>query len=284
MTARKTAVVIPFAFVFGLLGCPASQAQESSPTQFSVGFKVWHASWQSYVPGVYSGMSPSGSPALGESYNLVEGSERTDVLPLLAIRHGNVFASASYGHFSSNFSVLISPVVTPGGTTLVTSRTDHFVRRESDISLGYLVTPEVGLTIGYKDATESRTTALGIAPQSSPLVNTKVGGLLLGAIGSFPVQGALRLYTQLGYGPARLRLRFVDPSIQSFDANGRYLIGEVGLSYPLFTNVKGISAATAAIGYRTQTVKTASRGTVYGEALNLRDVREGLVFSLNVTI
>ena len=283
MRVKQTALVVPLAL--GLFACPASQAQDTAPaTHVTVGFKVWHASWQSYLPAPYTGMTASGAPAIGEDINLVEGGERTNVLPLIAISYGKYFVSASYGRFSSDFSASTSPVIGPGGGTIVTSRTDHFVRREGDISIGYFVTPEVGLSIGYKDATENRTTMLGIAPQGTPLVKTKARGILLGAIGSFPIQGKLRMYTQVGYGPARIKLRFADPSVASYDTNGRYLIGELGLSYPVLSNYQGISAATATFGYRTQTVKTISHGAVSPEDRDLRDVREGLVLSLNVSI
>jgi hypothetical protein len=278
----KTAFVAPL--VLSSFICSPSQAEEATPTQFSLGFKLWNASWQSYVPAPYAGVTASGAPAMGESVNLVEGNKRTNVLPTFAVRHGRYFASASYGRFSSDFPVSTSPVVTPGGVNVITTRNDHFERREADISIGYFVTPEVGLSIGYKDATEDRSTALGIAPQDAPLLHTKAKALLFGAIGNFQVQGALRLYTQLAYGPARLELRFVDPSLASYDTNGRYLIGEVGLSYPLFTGNSGISAATVAVGYRSQTVKTASHGLIFHETRDLRDVREGLVVSLNIVI
>jgi hypothetical protein len=282
MRVKQSALVIPLAF--GLLACPTSQAQDSAPaTHVTVGFKVWHASWQSYLPASYTGTTASGGPAIGEDINLVEGGERTNVLPLIAISYGKYFMSASYGRFTSDFFSFTSPYINTGGGTVVTSRTDHFVRREGDISFGYFVTPEVGLSIGYKDATENRTTMLGIAPQEAPLVRTKARVLLLGAIGSFPIQGKLRMYTQVGYGPARVQLRFANPT-ESYDTNGRYLIGEIGLSYPLLSNYQGISAATAAIGYRTQTVKTVSHGFVFHEDRDLRDVREGLVLSLNVSI
>jgi hypothetical protein len=283
MRVKQTALVVSLAF--GFLACPTSQAQDTAPaTHVTVGFKVWHASWQSYLPAAYTGTTASGAPAIGEDINLVEGGERTNVLPLIAISYGKYFVTASYGRFSSDFFSYSSPYIGTNGGNIVTSRTDHFVRREGDISIGYFVTPEVGLSIGYKDATENRTTSLGIAPQETPFVRTKARGLLLGAIGSFPIQGKLRLYTQVGYGPARIQLRFADPGTASYDTNGRYLIGEIGLSYPILSNYQGISAATATVGYRTQTVKTLTHGSVFHDERWLRDVREGLVLSLNVSI
>ena len=282
MRARKTRLVIPF--VLGAFACAAAQAQTSPPTtQFTIGAKVWHASWLSYLPATYSGISPSGQPVIGDSVNAVEGKKQTNVLPQVALRHGRYFASASHGRFSSDFNALTSPLITPAGQTLITSRSDHLKRRESDLNLGYAVTPEVGLAIGYKDATETRDVSLGIAPGRTPLLKTRVRGMLLGAVGSFAVYDKLRLYAQAGYGPARLKADFLDRGM-TLKTRGRYIIGEFGLSYPVFSSTNGLGGATAAIGYRTQTVKTDSYDNVFRESRDLRDVRDGVVLSLNFTM
>ena len=283
MRVRKARLVIPM--VLGALACSAAQAQTTpSSTQFTIGAKVWHASWLSYVPAPYTGIGANGAPAAGDSVNAVEGDVRTSVLPSLGVRHGNFFASASYGRFRSDFQVNTSPVITPAGQTLITSRTDHFKRSESDLNVGYFLTPEVGIALGYKDATETRDTSLGIAPQPSRLLTTKAKAVLLGAVASFAVYDKLRLYGQAGYGPARIRLAFTDPTLANPRANARYLIGEFGLSYPVFSGVGGHGGATAALGYRTQTVKTDSYSSVFQQGRDLRDVRDGVVLSLNVTL
>jgi opacity protein-like surface antigen len=265
-----------------------SQAQESeqaaTPTaQFAVGAKVWNASWLSYIPATYAGAGANGQPAIGDIANSAEGSRRTSVLPQLAVRYGKFLASASYGHFKSDFSLLSSPIITPSGT-LISTRTDYFSRRESDVSLGYFVLPQIALTLGYKYAKELRDTSAGVAPQRRPLVENKASSVLLGAFASFPIQGALNFYAQAGYGPARLKTRGGDSVVGTIDAHGRYLIGELGLTYPVLLDRAGLRAVSAAIGYRTQTVKTSSSGLVYGEDRDLRDVRDGLVLSLNVSL
>jgi hypothetical protein len=283
MRVRKALPVIPF--VLSTLACAAAQAQTNPPeTQFTIGLKVWHASWLSYIPANYTGIGANGAPAIGDSVNSAEGSVHTDIVPLLSIRHKKFFASVSQARFSSDFHVLTSPVILPTGQNLITSRTDHFKRRESDLNIGYFVTPEVAIALGYKDATETRDTSLGIAPQSIPLTRTRATGFLLGAVGSFAVVDKLRLFAQAGYGPARLKVRFDDPSLGSIKSNGRYFIGELGLSYPVFSKLDGSMGANASLGYRTQTIKTHSDGGFFQESRDLRDVRDGVVLSLNVTM
>jgi hypothetical protein len=109
-----------------------------------------------------------------------------------------------------------------------------------------------------------------------------VRGLLLGAVGSFAVHDKLRLYAQAAYGPARLKADFYDRGA-TLKTRGRYLIGELGLSYPLFASARG-TVATAALGYRTQTVRSDSFDKVFQESRDLRDVRDGVVLSLSVTL
>jgi hypothetical protein len=283
MRVRKARLVIPL--VLGSLACNAAQAQTTpSPTQFTIGAKVWHASWLSYLPAPYTGIGANGAPAAGDSVTGVEGDVRTSVLPLLGVRHGKFFASASYGRFKSDFQVNTSPVITPAGQTLITSRTDHFKRSESDLNVGYFVTPEVGIALGYKDATETRDTSLGIAPQPTRLVTTRAKGILLGATANFAVYDKLRLYGQAAYGPARIRLDFTDPTLAAPKANGRYLIGEVGLSYQVFSSAGGFGGATAALGYRTQTIKTDGYSSTFQQGRDLRDVRDGLALTLTVLL
>lgn len=279
MRVNNAAIAMPL--ILGMLACSAAQAQTTSPTpRFTIGAKAWHAEWLSYMPAVFSGISPDGSPAIGDSANAVEGTQRTSILPQLGVSYGKFFASVNHGQFKSDFHVNNSPVLTPTGQNLITSRTDHFKRRESDLTVGYAVTPEIGLAIGYKDATETRDSSLGIASGSTPLIRTKARGLILGAVGSFAVHDKLRLYIQAGYGPARLKLRFADPAMTATKTDGSYVIGEIGLSYPVFTNANG-AGLNAAFGYRTQTVKTDGYADAAQQSRDLRDVREGVVLALN---
>jgi len=281
---QETKTMSRIALALGLLACNASHAQDAAPApQFSIGAKLWNASWMSYIPATYLGATAGNQSAVGDIIDSAEGSRETSILPQLAVRYGNYFVAASYGRFKSDFSLLSSPVITPAGT-LITSRTDHFVRRESDLVLGYYVLPQLALTVGYKYAKESRDTRLGIAPQSVPFLVNKADAVLVGAALSVPIQGSLNFYGSAGYGVGDIKTRTVDNSIAQIDARTRYLIGEFGLSYPILVDSAGLRAVSAALGYRTQTVKTRSTGTVYGESRRLRDVRDGLVLSLNVSL
>lgn len=283
MRAEKARLGIPF--VLSMAVCTIAQAQTNPPdTQFTVGVKVWNASWLSYLPANYTGISASGTPAIGDSVNATEGKSHTDVFPQLSVRHKEFFASISHARFKNDFRVASNPIIISPGQTLITSRNDHFERRESDLNVGYYVLPGIALALGYKDATETRNISLGTAPQAVPLVKTTASGFLLGAIGNFTVYDKLRFYAQAGYGPARVKLRFADPSFGTdYKTTGRYLIGEIGLSYLVFPTRDGYGGATVSLGYRTQTIKTNSYASIFQETRKLRDVRDGAILAMSYT-
>jgi hypothetical protein len=282
---RKNGVRACAALVTSLALVPGAQAQQATDAvQVSVGVKVWNSSWLSYLVGLSGGVDPSGKPGLADVIDQVEGKRETSALPLLAVRYGKYFVSGSVGHYASDFYVAHSSVIGPGGVNVLTSRSDHFSRRESDVSLGYFVTPEVAVTLGYKYATEDRDTALGLGPQYSSRMRSVGHGPLVGALGSFPIQGALRFYGQLGYGPAKLKTEFPGTSEPRIDANSRYLLSEIGLAYALPVGGTWAKGANAALGYRSQTLTTHSYGPAYRDPRDVRDVKDGIVLSLTVTL
>jgi len=282
MQFAKLASAIPCAL--GLLTVPACNAQEEPPVkQFIIGAKAWNAAWSSYLPAYYTVVGTNAQPPLADVVNAVEGTRTTSIMPQLSARYDKYLVSVSYGRYTSDFSVLNSPLPTPNGT-VATTRTDHFLRHESDVAFGYYILPQIALSISYKYAIESRDTRSGTETQATPFVENKARALLLGVVGAFPVQGGLSAYVQAAYGPARIKTRSFPPPAVQIDANGRYLIGEIGLSYPFWRDRNGGSSANVSIGYRTQTVKTYSYGTLYHERRDLRDVREGLVLTLNFVL
>jgi hypothetical protein len=276
--------------VAAILGCLAqsplalAQDTDASPTQVSVGLKVWHSSWLSYLAGAYTGISPAGTPGLADSIDAVEGSQETDVLPTIGVRYKDYLVSGSFARFSGDFNSLHSSVICPCGQNVLTSRTDHISRKESDLAVGYFITPNVILSLGYKYATEDRHTVLGIAGLSMPSVTNTVRGVLAGAAASFPIQGRWRFYGNFGYGPGKVTTEFSDPAVAPIHAHGRYLISEIGLNYSLPISNALMKGVNAGLGYRSQSFKTRSEGPAYRDRRDFRDVKDGVVLSLNVAI
>jgi opacity protein-like surface antigen len=273
--------------ILGLLTqLPVALAQEgaASQTQVTIGARVWHSSWLSYLPSVYTGFTPGGAPGLVDSIDAVEGSTKTDVLPAIGVRYKDYLLSGSYARYTGDFEALHSSVISPGGQNIVTSRTDHISRKESDLAVGYYLTPNIALSLGYKYATEERATRFGIIGTSSPFLTNTVRGILVGAGASFPIQGGLRFYGNFGYGPARVKTEFADPTMARIDSNGRYLISEIGLNYALPFSTALMKGVSAGLGYRSQSFRTRGVGPAYRDRRDFRDVKDGVVLSLNISI
>jgi hypothetical protein len=176
--------------------------EASARPQVSVGLKVWNSSWFSYLPGTYAGLSPQGVPGIADAVDAVEGSRKTTTLPVIGIRSGKFFVSGSHAQYDGDFFAPHSSVIGPNGQNV--SRTDHLARKESDVTAGYSLTPNIAVTVGYKYATETRDTSLGISGGASRSLDARVKGLILGVVANFPIQGALSFYGLGGYGPSRV--------------------------------------------------------------------------------
>lgn len=274
----------------GILGClgqlPLALAQDNaaSQTQVSFGVKVWQSSWLSYLPGIYTGVTPAGTPGLADIVDAIEGSREIDVLPTIGVRYRDYLVSGSFARYSGDFQALHSSTVCPCGHNILTSRVDHISRKESDLALGYFVTPTIAVSLGYKYATEQRSTQLGISSSANPALTNRVRGILIGAAANFAIQGRWRFYGNFGYGPGKVRTEFADPGLGTINASGRYLISEIGINYSLpFANgfMKG---TVAGLGYRSQSFRTKSQGPAYRDRRDFRDVKDGIVLSLNVVM
>lgn len=257
---------------------------ESLRPQISLGVKVWNSSWFSYLPGVYGGISPQGVPSVADSIDAVEGARKTTTLPIVGIRSGKFLLSASHARYASDFYSVHSSVLSPTGQNILTPRTDHLARTESDITAGYSATPNIALTIGYKHASEERDTNLAITgAASSRSLDAKVNGLVFGATANFPISGNLGFYGLAGYGPARVETR-VPTSPDAIKSSGRYLISEIGLTYSLMVTDTFVKGMNVGLGYRSQTVKTSGVGPGFLDARDYRDVKDGVTLSLTVAL
>ena len=131
-----------------------AQEEMTKQLEFTIGLKAWNTSWQSYLPAVIVGATPSGQPAASELVNSVEGRTEVAALPTVTLRYERYFLSAGYARYSSNFDLVQSPIGVVNGQNIFASRIDHIRRREIDVNLGYFVLPGLALTVGYKGARE----------------------------------------------------------------------------------------------------------------------------------
>jgi hypothetical protein len=268
-----------------------SFAQEDSNAglEFTIGLKAWNTSWQSYLPAVIVGTTPGGQPAVSELINSTEGSTQVAALPTMTLRYSRYFLSAGYARYSADFDLTPAPaaVVSANGQNLIVSRHDHIRRRELDINAGYFVLPGLALTVGYKGGRENRDTnaggALGI---SSNLLDGKLDAVLLGALGSYEIIPGFSAYGQFGYGIGRNRFTYGEgtpaPGTE-VKTNPRYILTEIGVAYQLPLKSNWVQRTSVALGYRSQTIKQKVPSLIGGDERKIRDVKDGVVLSLNAT-
>lgn len=277
-----------------------AQDEPESRAQYTVGVRVWNASWSTAMPTLYAGNTPLGGGAVAESLDSVDGKRDTSVSPTLSMRKDRLVVSASYARYSSNFYVANTVVPTlaplPSGPTvinLVTSRSDHVVRKESDVTAGYAVAPNIIVSLGFKYATEDRDSTYDTLHTGPvPLLDNTIRALLLGVSAAFPIQGGLSFTGQFAYGPARAKTHLLggnSPALpvafpETVKNNSRYQIMEVGVNYALGISNAYFRGASIGLGYRSQLARTKGMGPSQSFRRTYRDEREGIVASLNVAI
>ena len=122
-------------------------------------------------------------------------------------------------------------------------------RTEWDLNLGYMLTPNIALSIGYKSLSRSyesqaSLTVAGYEDQYldvAPL-DESLSAPILGLSAVLPIKGKLNLYSNFAYG-------FING-----DADGYYYLGEMGINYVFPLTQKVVSAVILNLGYRFQRV------------------------------
>ncbi|HJV51237.1 MAG TPA: hypothetical protein VJ652_07255 [Noviherbaspirillum sp.] len=277
--------VLSGAFIHSL-SASAENISDQKP-QFGIGLKLWNSSWSSSLASVIAGVNGSGVPGVINNFEVAEGERRWDVIPTISMRYKDYFLSASYARFSTNFNLNNVAIVQPNGVNLLTARSDHLERTETDINGGYYVTQNIALTMTYKYGTVDSSVMTDAAPGVFvPLSSVKGHALLLGVLAAYPIKGRLGTYGQFAYGPGRLKYTFETatnnpPPGSKVTFDSTYLITELGVVYGLPLGSLAISNASVGLAYRSQTIKT--KGDPIQGNRDLRDVRDGAVLSLNMT-
>ncbi len=250
----------------------AEPLAEADPWLFSLGLKTWTNGWDSWFT------SPTGTGvALGtRRYQVVQAVHsnlRTSVIPFASVRKGPVFGSLS---LMQKTSYSLQDAGTPGGFDVSASR------HESDGSVGWYIVPNLALTLGYKQLT-----------QTYGSDRYRWAGPLLGVNGSATLAPGWALYATAGLGS----LKATFPTAQA-DAQGRssfhagYRLGEFGVAHGMALDSPFLRSVAATLGYRVQTVSTtgyALANTSPGgvSTINTRaslvDITQGLALSLSAT-
>ncbi|MEY4765137.1 MAG: hypothetical protein RI907_1810 [Pseudomonadota bacterium] len=260
-----------WAVAWGLALAPAvGLADEPDPWLFSAGTKLWLNTWDSWST------HPTGTGvALGtQRYQVVQAMHsgtRLSVIPFASVRKGALFAAAS---FMQRTSYALRDAGTPGGFDV------NADRQEADVSAGWYVVPNVALTLGYKQLT-----------QTYGSDRFRWAGPLMGVNTSAAVAPGWALYATAGLGAMQAQF----PQTQS-DAQGKhsfragYRLGEFGIAHGMALDNPWVRSLAFTAGYRVQTVTTTGYGLAQtapdgSSTLNTRgslvDTTQGLALSLS---
>jgi hypothetical protein len=227
------------AITAALLACANTARAQDDGISVSAGLKAWSTSWSGFT---YTEVA--GQPSL---LTPVEAGSKLVTIPSLSVRWGSLVGSVS-GYASTDFNF-------PSGTVS---------RQETDLNLGWLVTPGLALSAGYKRL--SQRGAFRYEP----------AGPVLGASASAPLTGTLALYGNLGFGRLETPASRNNNDVQ-FKVD--YQLGEVGLSWALPVD-RFVGALHLTLGYRTQVIVSKDAGIGVQAGQDGRDLTQGFTLGL----
>jgi hypothetical protein len=234
-----------------LVAAGVAQAQDS-PFAVTVGARAWYTHWTTfsyYTPPPPAPPAPAPAPEDVKSVALtqVSANSKLVVMPQLSVRWNDFFASVSAVH-SARFTFDDGS----GGR-----------RSEFDTNVGYSVTPNLAVTLGYKKITQSDGTK-----------SYRPRGPVLGASANAPLGNGLSLYGSLGLG----RLKTATGDSVSFKAD--YRLAEVGLAYALNAEKP---RWTLTAGYRIQVMDSKNAFVDDVKHQDGRDTTEGVTIGAKAT-
>lgn len=247
MKSYKKIVVLSALTAAFVVGSGAAFANDSSePKDWSVtlGLKAWANEWQSWETpaGVWLGGSTFGT------------ANATSLNPSLTVKYKDFFVSGGVMN-KTNYSISN----TAGGAATPASR------KESDLSVGYYVLPQVALTLGYKQITQTwgtqtwvwRIPAVGISAASA-IQDTK-----------------MFMYGNAAIGKSSISTSGVDTAPQY--SGGTYTTAEFGLGYSLTQSFRLTG------GYKFQSSPTSMNPYFAGGRVTMVDTTRGFVLGGSYT-
>lgn len=218
-------LIVPLACIAG-----TAHAQQSN-FDLSVGLKAWNTQWTTW-----------GYADNDTAITQVPAKDKLVLIPLLSARYGDFVGSLS-GFPPTDF-------------TLEDGSKNR--RKEFDLNLGWLFTPGVAATIGYK--------RLGQAADGN---NYELGGPTIGLSATVPIRSGFSMYGALGLG----RMKSTAGSNVKFDAD--YQLTELGFAYSLGTGAIP-RAVSFTLGYRMQVLT--SKDALGSQ--DARDLTQGFTFGV----
>jgi hypothetical protein len=222
-------------------------------TSLTLGYKLWLTTWETAIGG------PSGTNHVTA---LTKGTDATSV-PNLSLKYKNWLISGSYlvtgdFHFPSYQDVRANGTLGPN-VAFTASRT------ETDLNVGYYVTPNLVATVGYKNV-EQKYTEYDNGVLAGPASKTHYNGVTAGLGGSAGIGHGWSMY---GNAAGGLMSATYSPSSGNAQT-ALYEASEVGFAW----HHQGFGAS---LGYKFQYLTTHTPGNVSA------DVTRGYMLGMNYT-
>lgn len=242
-SSRKVIVLSALLGAFAVgsgVACAAEDSAEPRNLSVTVGLKLWANEWSSWnFPG--SSQSPT--------------ANATSINPSVTVKYNNFFVSGGFMP-KKTYDV-------PGSVTGATSQAS---RKESDLSVGYYVHPQVAVTLGYKQITQTwgatdyvwKIPAVGVSA-AAPIQDTKVF-----------------MYGNVALGWASVSTSDATASVWKMKG-GTYTTSEVGMGYSFAPNFR------LTLGYKSQSIPTSMEALATTTRINMVDSTRGFVLGGSYT-
>lgn len=227
---------------FFLAAAGTAAAEESEPKNLSVtvGLKAWANEWQSWNTPGFEQLGAANAVAFN---------------PSVTVKYKNVFVSAGVMP-KTNYDVPSSL----NGTTTPASR------REMDVSVGYYVHPQVAVTLGYKQITQTwasdyiwKIPAVGVS-LAAAIQNTR-----------------MFMYGNAAVGWASVSTNPSTTATQLDLKGGTYTTSEIGMGYSVLPSFR------LTLGYKYQICPTSMLVANRSTHITVTDSTRGFVFGGSYT-
>nr|WP_319494005.1 hypothetical protein [uncultured Desulfobacter sp.] len=242
---------------------------------FGLGVKTWTNDWS--LP-----LEVKSSPTATTTTSIVQFDSDMEVafIPTGLVRYKNFFIGGGYMPGTDyDFNQQ-----TVNETTISQVNGE---RKEWDLNIGYFLTPNLAVTLGYKKIERELTLRdEGISKNVSYPLSAHAP--IIGVATSLPINEKFSFYGNFAYGFLGGDSQYIvsGDSPNSMDLDGNYYLAELGFNYviPIKTVVSGM---TISLGYRFQRLDMEMTDTVggawNGSAGNQNDTTSGITFSVSAS-
>lgn len=255
---------------------PSVAAEQSTPVgkdvTLAIGMKFWFNTWQS-AQGSYG-------PQQGTNVQSYVSDANTAFIPSISLKIKDFFISTSYlGAPEYTFPTYTDTIVLGSAPTFTAYTLQHettATRIESDTNIGWYVTPNLALTLGYKvvtlEITDKRSGA-GLLSRTQ-IDKATYAGPTIGFIGSVPIGEGFGLYGNLALGKMDMEY---EGGTTTYDAE--YVSTEIGVGYK-----EQSMPLSFTLGYRFQSIEQELPSyQIGGPGTPISpDVTKGFTFGINL--